>query len=337
MRIVTFGEIMLRLSPPGCERLFQSDRMQAVFGGAEANVAVSLAQLGQDAVYVTSLPDNAVGQAALNSVRSFGVDTSHIVRASGRMGIYYLEKGASQRGSMCIYDRAGSVFSRSQPQDYDWNAIFNGAQWFHFSGITPALSDTLADICKQACVQAKKRGITVSCDLNYRSKLWSAEKARRVLTELYKNVDVCIANEWQAKELFEIKEPGDSGSGKPDIGMCERAAMRLCEKYGFKNTVFSLRTTFTADDNAVGGIITDGHSCFASRDYKVHIVDRVGSGDAFAAGAIYALSSGMDMQSVVNFAAAMNAFKHSVEGDFCRVSVSEIEKLAGGDDGRIGR
>lgn len=207
-KVVTFGEIMLRLAPNGYYRFFQQDQMQATFGGGEANVAVSLANFGEASVYVTKLPEHAIGQAAVNELRSFGVDTSRIVRGGNRIGIYYLEKGASQRGSVCIYDRAGSSIAEAEPGDFDWDAIFEGADWFHFTGITPALGGNLIEICKQACIAAKKKGIRISCDLNYRGKLWSREMAGTVMEDLCQYVDVCIANEEDAKDVFGICAEG---------------------------------------------------------------------------------------------------------------------------------
>ncbi len=338
-KIVTFGEIMLRLAPNGYMRFFQDDQLQATFGGGEANVAVSLANYGMDCVYVTKLPKHAIGQGAVNSLRYFGVDTSKIVRGGERVGIYYLEKGASQRGSVCIYDRAYSAIQLASPEDFDWDSIFEGADWFHFTGITPALGENLVKICEQACVAAKTKGVKISCDLNYRGKLWTREQARQAMTRLCKYVDVCISNEEDAKDVFGIEaENTDIYGGKLDKNSYKSVAKQLYDKFGFEKVAITLRTSISASDNNWAAMLFDGENCYFSKEYPLHIVDRVGGGDSFGAGLIYSLLSGKDCQSAIDFAVAASALKHSVEGDFNRVSVSEVEKLAGGDgSGRVQR
>lgn len=339
MKIVTFGELMLRLAPNGYNRFFQNDQMQATFGGGEANVAVSLANFGCDACFVTKLPEHAIGQAAVNSLRQFGVDTSKIVRGGDRVGIYFLEKGASQRGSVCIYDRAHAAIQEADPSEFDWDSIFAGADWFHFTGITPALGPNMVEACKQACAAAKKRGVKISCDLNYRGKLWTRSEARAAMTELCQYVDVCISNEEDAKDVFGIEaENTDIYSGKLNKDGYKSVAKQLADKFGFEKVAITLRTSISASDNDWAAMLYDGTAYCFSKEYHLHIVDRVGGGDSFGGGLIYALLSGKDAQSAVEFAVAASALKHSVEGDYNRVTVSEVEKLASGDaSGRVQR
>ncbi len=338
-KVVTFGEIMLRLAPNGYYRFFQQDQMQATFGGGEANVAVSLANFGMESVYVTKLPTHTIGKAAIDALRSFGVDTTRIVRGGERVGIYYLEKGASQRGSVCIYDRAHSSIADALPQDFDWNAIFSDADWFHFTGITPALGDNLIEICRQACIAAKEKNVKISCDLNYRGKLWTREKARQVMSELCRYVDICIANEEDAKDVFGIEaENTDIYMGKLDKKGYQSVARQLKERFGFDKVAITLRTSISASDNDWAGMLYDGKNFYYSKEYHLHIVDRVGGGDSFGAGLIYALLTNENMQAAIEFAVAASALKHSIEGDFNRVSVAEVEKLADGDaSGRVQR
>ena len=338
-RVVTFGEIMLRLAPNGYYRFFQNDQMQATFGGGEANVAVSLANFGLDSRYVTKLPAHAIGEAAVSSLRYFGVDTSEIVRGGDRVGIYFLEKGASQRGSVCIYDRAHSAIQEAVPEDFDWDRIFDGADWFHFTGITPALGPNLVQICREACEKAKSMGITVSCDLNYRGKLWTRAQAREAMTELCKYVDVCIANEEDAKDVFGIEpENNNIYGGQLNTDGYKSVAKQLADKFGFGKVAITLRTSISASDNGWAAMLYDGTDYFFSKSYNVHIVDRVGGGDSFGAGLIYSILSGKDSKNTIEFAVAASALKHSVEGDFNRVSVREVEKLADGDgSGRVQR
>ena len=338
-RIVTFGELMLRLAPNGYYRFFQNDQMQATFGGGEANVAVSLANYGMDASFVTKLPTHAIGQGAVNSLRALGVDTKDIVRGGERVGIYYLEKGASQRGSVCIYDRAYSAIQLAKREDFDWNKIFEGADWFHFTGITPAIGGDLVNICLDACKAAKAKGVKISCDLNYRGKLWTREEARKAMTELCKYVDVCISNEEDAKDVFGIEaENTDIYGGKLDKEGYKSVAKQLMDNFGFEKVAITLRSSISANDNDWAAMLYDGENYCFSKEYHLHIVDRVGGGDSFGGGLIYALLSGKDTQAAVEFAVAASALKHSIEGDYNRVSVSEVEKLAGGDaSGRVQR
>ena len=338
-RIVCFGEIMLRLAPEGYYRFFQNDRMQATFGGGEANVAVSLANYGMDASYVTKLPAHAIGQAAINSLRALGVDTKDVVRGGERVGIYYLEKGASQRGSVCIYDRAYSAIQLAKREDFDWDKIFDGADWFHFTGITPAIGGDLVNICLDACKAAKAKGVKISCDLNYRGKLWTREEARKAMSELCKYVDVCISNEEDAKDVFGIEaENTDIYGGKLDKEGYKSVAKQLMDTFGFEKVAITLRSSISASVNDWAGMLYDGENCCFSKEYHLNIVDRVGGGDSFGGGLIYALLSGKDTQGAVEFAVAASALKHSIEGDYNRVSVSEVEKLAGGDaSGRVQR
>ena len=339
MRVVTFGEIMLRLAPNGYYRFFQDDQLQATFGGGEANVAISLANFGIDNVYVTKLPKHAIGQAAVNSLRYFGIDTSHIVRGGDRIGIYYLEKGASQRSSVCIYDRAHSAIQEAQPDEFDWDEIFKGADWFHFTGITPALGPNMAEACRDACKAAKRLGIKISCDLNYRSKLWSHEQAREAMTELCRSVDVCVSNEEDAKVVFGIAADNtDIYSGKLNKEGYKSVARQLADRFGFEKVAITLRTSMSASVNNWAGMLYDGKDYYFSKEYNLHIVDRVGGGDSFCAGLIYSALTGKDSQSAVEFAVAASALKHTIEGDFNRVTTEEVEKLAGGDSsGRIQR
>ncbi len=338
-RIVTFGEIMLRLAPEGYLRFFQNDTMQATFGGGEANVAVSLANYGMDASFVTKLPSHAIGQGAVNSLRALGVDTKDIVRGGERVGIYYLEKGASQRGSVCIYDRAYSAIQLAKREDFDWDKIFDGADWFHFTGITPALGENLVEICLDACKAAKEKGVKISCDLNYRGKLWTRAEAREAMTKLCKYVDVCISNEEDAKDVFGIEaENTDIYGGKLDKEGYKSVAKQLMDTFGFEKVAITLRSSISANDNDWAGMLYDGTDYCFSKEYHLHIVDRVGGGDSFGGGLIYALLNGKTTQEAVEFAVAASALKHSIEGDYNRVTVSEVEKLAGGDaSGRVQR
>ena len=317
MKVVTFGELMIRLQPFNYERFVQANNLEFTFGGGEANVAVSLANYGMDAVYVTKLPAHAIGQAAINSLRRYGVDTSKIVRGGDRVGIYFNEKGASQRGSVCIYDRAHSAIQEASTADFDWDSIFEGVDWFHFTGITPALGPNVVDICREACKAAKAHGVKISCDLNYRGKLWTREEARAAMTDLCQYVDVCISNEEDAKDVFGIEaEATDIYAGEIN------------------------RESHSASDNGWSAMLYDVASneyCF-SKKYELRIIDRVGGGDSFGGGLIYALLNGKTTQEAVEFAVAASALKHSIEGDYNMVTVAEVEKLAGGDgSGRIQR
>ncbi len=338
-RIITFGEIMLRLAPEGYMRFVQADTLGATFGGGEANVAVSLSNYGMDAAFVTKLPSHDIGQCAVNSLRKFGVDTSSIVRGGDRVGIYFLEKGASQRPSKVIYDRAHSSIAEADPSDFDWKEIFKGADWFHFTGITPALGDNVADICLEACKEAKKQGLTVSCDLNYRKKLWSREKAGKVMAGLMEYVDVCIANEEDAGDVFGIHAANTNiTGGKISEEGYKDVAKQLSDRFGFKKVAITLRSSISANDNDWAAMLYENGEYYFSKSYRMHIVDRVGGGDSFGAGLIYATLSEMKSQEIIEFAVAASCLKHSIEGDFNLVSVAEVNQLAGGDgSGRVVR
>lgn len=340
-KMITFGEVMLRLQPYNYERFVQCDHVQYTFGGGEANLAVSLANYGMDVAYVTKLPTHAIGQSAVNSLRRYGVDTSKIVRGGDRIGIYFNEKGASQRGSVCIYDRANSAIAKALPSDFCWDEIFEGAEWFHFTGITPALGGNLVQICKEACQAAKAHGMKVSCDLNYRGKLWTREQARAAMTDLCQYVDVCISNEEDAKDVFGIEaESTDIYSGKLNRDGYRSVAKQLADKFHFEMVAITLRESHSASDNGWSAMLYNagsGEYCF-SKQYALHIVDRVGGGDSFGGGLIYSLMNGMDTQQAVEFAVAASALKHTIEGDFNMVTRSEVEKLMKGDaSGRIQR
>lgn len=339
MKVVTFGELMLRLEPPGYLRFVQTENLSATFGGAEANVAISLANFGVDSCYVTKLPSHEIGQAAVNSLRKFGVNTQYIVRGGPRVGIYYNERGASQRGSKCIYDRAGSSIQLSKPEDFDWKQIMQGASWFHITGITPALGPNLVQSCIEAAEEAHKAGATVSLDLNYRAKLWSREEANKAMTELCKYVDICVANEDDAADVFGIKaENTDTTKGELSTEGYKSVARQLMEKFAFKKVAITLRTSINANRNDWQALLYDGKDFFFSTKYEIWIVDRVGGGDSFTAGLIYSLLSGKSNQEAVEFAVAASCLKHTIEGDFNMVSVAEVEKLASGNaSGRIQR
>lgn len=338
-RVITFGELMVRLQPYNYERFVQADHLEFTFGGGEANVAVSLANYGVDSAYVTKLPAHAIGQAAVNSLRRYGVDTSLITRGGARVGIYYNEKGASQRASVCIYDRAHSAISEAVSEDFDWDRIFDGADWFHFTGITPALGPNVAAICKEACAAAKAKGLTISCDLNYRGKLWTREEARKCMTELCSYVDVCIANEEDAKDVFGIEaEATDITAGELNRAGYMSVARQLADRFGFDKVAITLRESISASDNNWSAMLYDGKDYCFSKTYKLHIVDRIGGGDSFAGGLIYSLLNGKDTQAALEFAVAASALKHSIEGDFNHATIAEVEKLAGGDgSGRVQR
>lgn len=287
-KIVTFGELMLRLTPPGYLRFQQTEIMEATYGGGEANVAVSLASFGLEAKFVTKLPKHELGQAAVNSLRRYGVDTTDIVRGGERVGIYYLEKGASQRPSKVIYDRAHSAIAKASCDEFDWDNIFKDVEWFHFTGISPALSDNMAQLCLQACKKAKEKGVVVSFDLNYRKNLWSSAKAQEVITELTPYIDVCIANEEDAEKVFGMKAVGtDLEGGMLNQEGYQLVAEKLAKTYGFKLVATTLRESISASDNKWSAMLYDGKDFYFSRKYDVHIVDRVGGGDSFGAGLIY--------------------------------------------------
>ncbi len=338
-KVICFGEIMLRLSPPGYLRFTQTDSFDVVFGGGEANVSVSLANYGMDAAFVTKVPDNPIGQSAVNSLKRYGVDTCFIAKGGQRLGIYFLEKGASQRPSKVVYDRAYSSVSTACSEDFNWNGIFEGAEWFHFTGITPALGENVAGLTHEACMAAKTKGLTVSCDLNFRKNLWSSEKAGQVMGQLMKFVDVCIANEEDAEKVFGIKaENSDITGGKLSHDGYRDVAGKLKDRFDFKKVAITLRGSISASDNNWAAMLYDGKEFYFSRNYPVHIVDRVGGGDAFGGGLIYALMSQYNMQDAIEFAAAASCLKHSIEGDFNHVNVNEVRALMNGDvSGRVQR
>ena len=338
-KVVTFGELMLRLAPEGYYRFVQVDTLGATFGGGEANVSVSLANYGFDSVFVTKLPKHEIGQAAVNSLRKYGVDTTKISRGGDRVGIYYLEKGASQRPSKVIYDRAGSSIYTASSDDFNWKEIFDGAEWFHFTGITPALNDNVAAICLEACKAAKEAGVKISCDLNYRNKLWSKEKAGQVMGELCKYVDVCIANEEDAADVFGIHAANtDVTTGTVNHEGYKDVAKQLADRFGFEKVAITLRESISANDNVWSAMLFDGSDYYFSKKYNMHIVDRVGGGDSFGGGLIAASLKGYEPQAIIEFAVAASCLKHSVEGDYNMVTMDEVLKLAGGDgSGRVQR
>lgn len=336
---ITFGEIMLRLAPAGHERFVQAKEFGVVYGGGEANVAVSLANYGKDAYFVTKLPKHEIGQAAVNELRRFGVNTNLIVRGGERVGIYYCEKGASQRASKVIYDRAHSAIAEAKQGDFNWKEIFQGAEWFHFTGITPALSDECAALTLEAVKAAKEAGVTVSVDLNFRKKLWSTEKAGKVMGELVKYCDVVIANEEDAEMVFGIKaDATDVTTGHlSDVGY-QKVAKELYDRFGLTHVAITLRESYSASDNGWAAMMFDGEKYYKSKKYNVHIVDRVGGGDSFGAGLIYGLTAGMDGEKALEFAVAASCLKHTIEGDFNHASKDEVETLMKGDgSGRVQR
>lgn len=339
MKTVCFGEIMMRLNPEGYYRIRQANRFDVSYAGGEANVAVSLANYGIHSCFVTKLPEHEVGQSAVDSLRRYGVDTSLILRGGDRIGLYFVEKGASQRASKVIYDRKYSAVALSSPEEYDWGKIFEDCGWFHITGITPALSDSLAEASLAACREAKKRGITVSCDLNYRKKLWTREKAREVMGTIMPYVDVCISNEEDASDVFGIRAPGsDAGKGILIKEGYRYAAEELCRRFGCRTASFTLRTSISASDNKWAGMLYQDGREYYSREYTIHIVDRVGGGDSFGAGLIYAMQKGLSCQETIEFAAAASCLKQTMEQDFNLVSEQEVEGiLNGGGTGRVQR
>ncbi|MBS5660110.1 MAG: sugar kinase [Clostridiales bacterium] len=337
--IVTFGEIMMRLAPTGYLRMSQTKQLEMTFGGGEANVAVSLANYGKEARFVTGLPDNDIGAACKGELRRWGVDISKIITKPGRMGIYFCEKGASQRPSKVIYDRADSVVSKLSATDFDWDNILEGAEWFHFTGITPALSDSMAEATLAACQTAKKKGIPISCDLNYRKKLWSREKAGKVMGELMPYVDLLIANEEDAADVFGIHAAASNiTKGEINLDGYRSVAEQLIARFGVKKVAITLRESVSASCNHWSALLYDGKELYVSKKYTMQIVDRVGGGDSFGGGLIYGLTEGYDCQKALEFAVAASCLKHSIEGDFNAVSVAEVTALAGGDgSGRVQR
>ncbi len=338
-KIVCFGELMLRLNPEGYLRFEQADKFMATFGGGEANVAVSLANFGMDASFCSKLPTHAIGNMAVRALRAEGVATADIVRGGERVGIYYIEKGASQRPSKVIYDRKYSAIGMASREDFDWDKILTDTVWFHFTGITPALGDNVAEICLDAVKACRAKGIKISCDLNFRKNLWTSEKAGKVMGELMQYVNVCIANEEDADKVFGIKpDHNDVDSGKLNREGYIDVAKKLSERFGCEKVAITLRESISANDNNWAAMLYDGEKAYFSKKYAVHIVDRVGGGDSFGAGLIYSLLSGYDMQDTIEFAVAASCLKHSIEYDFNRVSVDEVKALVkGGGSGRVQR
>lgn len=338
-KVVCFGEIMMRLNPEGYKRFVQAGAFEASYAGGEANVAVSLANYGIPASYVTKVPAHEIGQCAVNELRRFGVDTESIVRGGPRLGIYFCEKGASQRGSKVIYDRAGSSIALAKREDFDWSKILEGADWFHFTGITPALGGELPEICLDALKMARARGIRVSCDLNYRKKLWSRERAGEVMAQLMPYVDVIIANEEDAADVFGIRAEGtDVNAGVINREGYISVARQLSERFGAKRVAITLRGSISASENDWAGMLYENGQAYFSRQYRIHIVDRVGGGDSFGGGLIYASLKNLDPQASIEFAVAASCLKQSIELDFNHVSVEEVLALAGGNaSGRVQR
>ena len=340
-KVVTFGEIMLRLATPEHLRFRQARSFNATFGGGEANVAVSLANYGIDVDYVTRLPQNDLGAACAAELLSFGVGTSNIVYGGERLGIYYLETGAVARPSKVVYDRAHSSAATVERGMIDWEQVLASADWFHWTGINPALSENVAEICRQACIVAKKKGITVSCDLNYRGNLWSSTEAQKTMTKLMPYVDVCVANEEDAEKVLGIKAAGtDVENGKLDRNGYKDVALQICDKYGCKYMAITLRQSYSASRNGWSGMLYDAtkEETWFSKTYDIQIVDRVGGGDSFTAGLIYALSNGLGNEYAINFAVAASCLKHTIEGDYNRSTVLDIEKLmSSGGNGRVQR
>ncbi len=340
-RIITFGEIMLRLKSPGLERFFQSPSLEATFGGGEANVAVSLANYGMDAAFVTALPNNAIGEACLRDVRSFGVDVSNIKMTGGRMGIYFLETGSNQRPSKVVYDRAESAIAIAPVDLFDWEKIFEGADWFHISGISPAISASAAELSIAACKAAKKCGVKVSCDLNYRKNLWKyGKEAKEVMSEIAKYIDVAIANEEDFQKSLGITASSDVESGTLDRNVYEGIAKKAMELYpNLERVAITLRESKSADRNDWAACIYDGKEFYVSRKYELtDIVDRVGGGDSFSGGLIYGLLNYEKQSDALDFAVAASCLKHTIPGDFNRVTVAEVTALMkGSGSGRVER
>ncbi len=338
-KIVTLGEIMLRLSPEGNDRLIQTDVLRVIWGGGEANVAVSCANYGHHAYFVSKLPVNELGQAAINSLRRYGVDTSFVARGGNRVGIYYCETGASMRPSKVIYDRAGSAIAEADPEDFNFDEIMEGADWFHWSGITPAISDKAAELTRLACEAAKRHGVTVSVDLNFRKKLWTSEKAQSVMKPLMKYVDVCIGNEEDAELCLGFKPDADVESGMTGAEGYKGIFKAMAKEFGFRYVASTLRESFSASHNGWKGMIFDGKDFYESRRYDINpIVDRVGGGDSFSGGLIHGLLTMPSQGEALEFAVAASALKQTINGDFNLVTEEEVRALAAGNaNGRVQR
>lgn len=338
-KIITLGEIMLRLSPMGNNRFLQGDEFRIIPGGGEANVAVSLANYGHDAYFVSKLPQHEIGQIAVNALRRYGVHTKWIARGGDRVGLYYAETGASMRPSKVIYDRAHSAIAEATPDDFNFDAIMENAQWFHWSGITPAISDQAAELTKQACEAAKRHGVTVSVDLNFRKKLWTSEKAISVMRPLMQYVDVCIGNEEDAQLCLGFKPDADVEGGKTDASGYHAIFKQMAQEFGFKYVASTLRESFSATHNGWKALIYDGTHFYESKRYDIEpIIDRVGGGDSFSAGLIHGLLTKNNQAEALEFAVAASALKHTINGDFNLVSIEEVEALvAGNANGRVQR
>ncbi len=341
-RVITMGEIMLRLSTPNNEKFIQADEFDVCYGGGEANVAVSLANYGHEVEFVTAVPDNEIGECAVAALRKYNVGTKHIARCGERLGIYYLESGSAMRPSKVVYDRAHSSISTAVKEDFDFDAIFEGADWFHFTGITPAVSDSAARLTEEALIAARRHGLKVSVDLNFRKKLWSSEKAQKVMTGLMQYVDVCIGNEEDAELVLGFKPGGtDVTGGELELAGYRSIFEQMVEKFNFEYCVSSLRVSRSASDNGWSGCIysRDTGEFYHSREYSIHpVVDRVGGGDSFAGGVICGMLDGKDFRAALEFGVAASALKHTIPGDFNLVSRKEVETLAGGDaSGRVQR
>ncbi|MBQ6234223.1 MAG: sugar kinase [Clostridia bacterium] len=339
-KVITFGEIMMRLNPPGYLRFLQTETFDATYGGGEANVAVSLVNYGNEAAFVSKVPDHEIGQNAINALRRYGVDTSMVLRGGPRLGIYFCEKGASQRGSKVVYDRAGSSIALAKRDEFDWDRIFEGADWFHFTGITPALGGEMPEICLDACKAAHEKGLMVSCDLNYRGKLWSREKAGEVMGKLMPFVDVCIANEEDAKDVFGIAaENTDIEGGRLDREGYISVARQLTERFNFKAVAITLRGSISASQNNWSGMLYVNGQAYFAKNYLIQLVDRVGGGDSFGGGLIHALRKWPeDWQKAIEFAVAASCLKQATEYDFNLASEKEVLGLAGGSgSGRVQR
>ena len=338
-KIITLGEIMLRLSPEGQTRFVQADSLDVIYGGGEANVAVSCANYGHDAYFVTKLPTHEIGQSAVNALRRYGVHTDYIVRGGQRIGIYFCETGASVRPGKVIYDRAHSAIAEADAREFDFDAIMSGADWFHWSGITPAISPQAAEITRKACEAAKRQGVTVSVDLNYRKKLWTPQEAQAVMKPLMNYVDVCIGNEEDAELCLGFKPDADVTAGQTDAAGYEAIFRSMAQTFGFKYVISTLRESFSASHNGWKALIFDGQTFYTSRRYDLlPIIDRVGGGDSFSGGIIHGLLTKSSPAEALEFAVAASALKHTVTGDFNLVSAAEVETLAGGDaSGRVQR
>jgi len=338
-KVVTLGEIMMRLSTPDFKRFVQSDSFDVTYGGGEANVAAALCNYGLNGTFVSKVPNNPLGQSAINHLRRYGVDTQYVARGGKRLGIYFLETGASMRASQVVYDRADASISEVEISEFDFDKIFEGADWFHTTGITPALSDKAAALTEAALKAAKARGITTSIDLNYRKKLWSKEKAREVMTRLCQYVDVCIGNEEDADTTLGFTSKGtDVTKGELNLDGYKDVFQQMKAKFGFKYIASTLRESHSASDNGWSALVYDGTEFYHTKSYEVRIVDRVGSGDSFASGFIYGLVTGMKLSDAAEFGVAASAIKHTIPGDLNHATLSEVKDLVGGDgSGRVQR